>query len=81
MFFFCSVYEEELVQFEIVLFAAYNLVYGPDESPSYRVQEADDSEMGTLELSLRYPTGVHIGVEPETPYHDRLVEDEQDEDR
>ncbi|XP_071803997.1 proton channel OtopLc-like [Asterias amurensis] len=59
---------------------AYNVVYGAEDSPSYRVQEVDEGEMGTLELSLRYPTGVHIGVEPDAPYNDRLVEDEHDED-
>ena len=60
---------------------AYNIVYSPEPVDNYRVQEADDTDMGTLELSLRYPTGVHIGVEPETQYDDRLMESEHDDDK
>ncbi|XP_022104582.1 otopetrin-2-like [Acanthaster planci] len=60
---------------------AYNIVYAPEPPEDYRVQEADETEMGTLELSLRYPTGVHIGVEPDThQYNERLMEDDHDDD-
>ncbi|XP_071496060.1 proton channel OtopLc-like [Diadema antillarum] len=42
--------------------ASYNFVNTPNRPTSTL---SDQQNMGTLELSLRYPTGVHVGMEPE----------------
>eukprot|EP00057_Strongylocentrotus_purpuratus_P010006 XP_011664480.1 PREDICTED: uncharacterized protein LOC579173 isoform X3 [Strongylocentrotus purpuratus] len=42
--------------------ASYNFGNNPHRPHS---SLSDQQNMGTLELSLRYPTGVHVGMEPE----------------
>lgn len=52
----------------LFLFVAYATIQDDDEqhNTSPYNKEQQGGPMGSLELSLRYPTGVHVGMDPDT---------------